>query len=130
MYILANNLSTICLCPETFWEGEFKGGGLINLAEEELWWLSTQAIECVLLVAFIQIYNENLKQKAEQENLKPVQSLQKKRKLKVMEKEGVVDKEISTIKEKPSTLHKDNRKYALRASQELTRLYTSAGFKV
>jgi hypothetical protein len=36
-------------------------------------------------------------------------------------KEGMVVKEISSIKKKPSTLHQDTRKDALRAFQELTR---------
>jgi hypothetical protein len=35
-YILSKNLSTFCPCPKTFWEAEFKGDGLINLAEEVL----------------------------------------------------------------------------------------------
>jgi hypothetical protein len=33
-YILANNFSTFCLCPETLWKVEFKGDRLINLAEK------------------------------------------------------------------------------------------------
>lgn len=35
-YIMAENLSTVCPCPETLWENEIKAGGVINLAEEIL----------------------------------------------------------------------------------------------
>jgi hypothetical protein len=40
-YIIAKNLSTFCLCPETLSEAEFKSNGLINLTEEisnQLWY--------------------------------------------------------------------------------------------
>lgn len=38
---------------------------------------------------------------------------------KVPDKEGIVVKEISILKNKPSTLNWDNRKYVLRASQDI-----------
>jgi hypothetical protein len=44
--------------------------------------------------------------------------------MKVVDKEGVVIKEISTTKKKPDTLHRDSRKGALKTSQELTRSHT------
>jgi hypothetical protein len=32
-YSLENNFYTFCPCPETLWETEFQGNGLINLVE-------------------------------------------------------------------------------------------------
>jgi hypothetical protein len=53
----------------------------------------------------------------EQKDLKNIQSGHKRSEL----KEGMCVEEINFIKKKPSTLHRDNRKDALRASQELAR---------
>jgi hypothetical protein len=74
-----------------------------------------------LLTAFSQVYSKNWEQKAEQKDL----SGQERSTLKVIDKKNRFVKEISIIKKKSSSLHWDNRKDALRSSQELARLHQS-----
>jgi hypothetical protein len=50
---------------------------------------------------------------------------QKRSTFKIVNKECIVVKEISIIKKKSSSLHQDNRKDVLRASQELVGVYPS-----
>jgi hypothetical protein len=58
-YILAKNISTFCPSPESLCEAEFKGDGLINLAEDISRQPSIQGVSRVWLAAFSQIYSEN-----------------------------------------------------------------------
>jgi hypothetical protein len=69
--------------------------------------------------------------KAERKDLENVQCGQKRSACKVGAKESVVAEEIKAIKKKSTTLHQDNRKDALRASQELVRShpYQTQGYK-
>jgi hypothetical protein len=52
------------------------------------------------MTTFSQIYSKDQEQKVEQKCLKSLQSGQKRNKLKVVNKEGVIIKEIGTIKNK------------------------------
>jgi hypothetical protein len=58
-YILANNLSMFCLCPENLWKTQFKGDGLISLGEEISRQHSIQDMSCLMVPAFLQVCNEN-----------------------------------------------------------------------
>jgi hypothetical protein len=50
--MLAKNFATFCPCPETLREANFKGKGLINVAEEISRYPGIQAVSQVLLSAF------------------------------------------------------------------------------
>jgi hypothetical protein len=56
---------------------EFKGDGLINLMKEILKQSSIQAVTWLLLTTFSLVYNENLEPKAEDKDLKNLQTDQK-----------------------------------------------------
>jgi hypothetical protein len=112
----------ICL---HLWETEFKGDGLIDLAEEILRQHSIQAVAWILLAAFSR-FTVRIGSKLQSRRISNVQS----GKLKAVDKGGVVVKEISTIKKKPSSLHWDNRKDDLGTSQEFATHWQTPGCKL
>jgi hypothetical protein len=115
---------------ETLNEGELKSNGLSNLVKEISRQYRTQAM--ALSCFNSDIYSENQDQKAQQKELKNVQSSQKRSEFKIVNKESVVGEEIKAIKMKPSTLSWDNRKDTLRVSQELARPHPllAPGYKI
>lgn len=59
----AESLSSFCPCPGTFKETEFKGGRLVNLAEEVTKHPNIHSVAWVLLEDFSQIYAKIQEQK-------------------------------------------------------------------
>jgi hypothetical protein len=100
--ILVKDLLIFCLCPETLWEAEFNGNGLIKLVEEISRQASIYSVTWLLLAAFRQVYSENWEQKAEQKDLKNSQFVQESQ-CKDGGKECMISEEISTIEKKPTT---------------------------
>jgi hypothetical protein len=111
------------VCVLRLWEVEFKGDGLINLAEETSMQPSIQTVAWLLLDAFSQIYSKSCEQKTEQKGLEDLQLSQEISPHNLGAKERMAAKEISAIKKKSSRLLQHNRKDVLRPSQKLARLY-------
>lgn len=59
-YIVAQNLSAICLYLQILCEAEFKGDRLINLVDKILKQFSIQAMAWLLFVPLIQVYGDIL----------------------------------------------------------------------
>lgn len=116
-HILAKNLSTFCPYSETLQETEINGGRLPELSEEISGQLNIQAGTWLRLAAFSWTSSENLKQKAEQKNLKHLTFGPKRIICKVGVKGNVVAEEISIIKRKPNILYSDRDKEASEGSK-------------
>jgi hypothetical protein len=62
---MTKNLNAFCPCPGTLWLAEFKSDQLIYLLDEISRTHRIQAVACISLAAFRQIYSENQEEKAD-----------------------------------------------------------------